>query len=174
MTLNDHKFGKSEFFVNHLKSKCGSLLSQSPSDPDKDQIKLRVIILEREMDLSTPALLDLHYESLLSDILQIDFGSAVSGETAKVRYDETSKLYEKYRYSFINQVMDRIQNELKDFKKKYHNLLDKNARLETKNVNNAILSVGQHNEELSAIRLHINHSKELDNWMSKNNIIGTS
>lgn len=173
MTLNDPKYVKSRFFLDHLKPKCDSLIAKSEDD-EKDKIKLRILVLEREADLSTPAMMDLHYEVLLSDVLNIDFGSAVDGETAKVRYDESSKLYEKYRYTFINQVMDRMQNELKEFKKKYHHLIDKNAEIDSGNVNNALMSVGQHNKELSDIKLHIKHTAALDQWTNKFDIIGNS
>lgn len=170
MTLNDPKYVKSRFLLDHLKLKCASLVGSAPSD--SGGTKMRVLMLERETDLSTPALLDLHYESLLSDILAVDFAKPVEGDKARVEYNESSKLYEKYRYTFLNHVMDRMPNELKDFKTKYKGLIDRDSDLSSGNVNKAIMSVGQHNQELSAIRLHLQHTKSLDEWLNGEAILG--
>ena len=173
LTLSEKKFIKSRFFLDHIKQKCSVLLDRKPSsDSAKDKIKMRVLILEREADLCSPSVLDMHYEPLLSNILNVDFGKAVEGEKAKVTYDENSKLYEKYRYSFLDQIMNRMPNELRDFKKKYKHLIDRESRMDSKNMNDAVMSVGQHNQEISDIKLHLSHVKALDEWVNSGNILG--
>ena len=160
ITPNNKQFIKSRFFLDHLKKKCGSLVDQKSSEEsNKEKIKMRVLILEREVDLSTPALLYLYYESLLSSVLGVDFSISVRGETANVKYDDTSKLYEKYRYSFLQQVMEGMPNELKEFKRKYKHLIDSEERLESNNINNALMNVTQHNQELSDSKQHLKHTK---------------
>lgn len=166
MAPGNAKFVKSRFLLDRVKLKCAPLLETG--EPGAAAVKLRLLILERETDLSTPALLDLHYEPLLSDVLQVDFGAPVKGEKSKVLYNESSKLYEKYRYTFINHVMERMPNELKEFRRKYKDLIERDSG----NINNALMSVGQHNQEISDIKLHIKHTKALDEWMSGQDILG--
>lgn len=170
MALSDPKFAKSRYLLNQLKLKCAPLLNSDKSD--SGGTKLRVLMLEREADLSSPALLDLHYEPLLTDVLRVDFAKPVEGEKARVQYNESSKLYEKYRYTFLNQVMDHMPGELRDFKAKYKTLIDRDSDMTSGNVNQAIMSVGQHNQELSGIKLHLQHTKSLDQWVNQNDILG--
>lgn len=173
MTLSEKKFIKSKFLLDHLKNKCNSLLERNESSQTKkDKIKMRLIILERESDLCSPSVLDLHYEPLLSNVLNIDFAKPVQGEKAQVRYNETSKLYDKYRYTFLNQIMERMPNELKEFKKKYKHLIDRDSRMNSTNMNDVVMSVGQHNEEISDIKVHLKHTRALDEWMNSNDIFG--
>lgn len=129
MTLNEKPFIKSRFFMDKLKHKCRSLVT-SESNSAKSKIKMRVLILEREADLSSPGVLYLRYEPLLSSVLGVDFLKPVKGEKTDVRYDDSSKLYQKYRYAFLQQVMEGMPNELKEFKRKYKSLIDRDSGIE--------------------------------------------
>lgn len=165
------KNSSNEYFLNHLKKRCTGLLSnQDPSEGTNTRIK--ILLLERGFDLLSPCFLDMHYEPLLSDILGVDLKTPEQNNNVSVKYDESSPLYLKYRYAFLDEVLKNMEIELKEFKKKYKMFIgDDMNKLETGQINDAVRNIAQHNREKHEITIHLSHSKGLDQWMSQYQIL---
>ena len=175
LSLNDSKFPKARFFLNHIKKKCLKLITADQKETTKDKIKLKLLLLERGFDLNSPAFLDLHYEPLLSEVLHVDLAKPVISKTSKVYYNESSELYKQYRYAFFNEIMEKIPNELKQFKQKYKMLIGDEGELrdlDSNKINEAVRNVNDHNREKQELTLHLKNVKALDKWMTDYDILG--
>jgi hypothetical protein len=86
-------------------------------------LKIKLFVFERNADLVTPLMHDFHYESILADFLgdsvqiytNISGSDEISEKDKKIEDDD--KLYRKYRYGFISEMMNELPNDLSAFKK---------------------------------------------------------
>ena len=168
LSLNDPKYSGSKFFANKLKLNLQELMKRpEPKDTSADKIKLKILILQREVDMVTPAILDLHYEPLLSDVLKIDLKQTIHDSGQKIKFDDSCELYGKYRYKFFKDILEQFSGELRKFKEKYSMIINGNDDLNGNKIGEAIRNVAEHNREKTEIVYFSKQNKKLDNWITE-------
>lgn len=176
LCLSDTRFSKAKQFARQLRSKVDKILKPSAKS-EGEQVRLKVIVFEREMDLSTPAYLDLHFESLLVDQLKVDINKEMIKNNVKVKFDDNSALYPKYRYMFLSEIFQNFDSEFDNFRKKYKNITNRdrnNENMGNAQMNKVVRNVVSHNRDFQDLTTHQEKIKDINNWMSDFFIIGTN
>ena len=175
LCLGDSRFSKAQHFTRKLKGHVDKILN-TKSKNDTDQVKLKVLIFEREMDLSTPSYLDLHFESLLVDQLKIDINEESVTNKVTVKFDDKSALYPKYRYMFLSEIFNSFESEFENFRKKYKNLTSRGEQGDNfgnGKMNEVVRNVVSHNRDYQDLIVHQEKIKLTSRWMNDFSIIGT-
>lgn len=96
----------------------------SPLDTEAGSIKL--IILERSYDVATPLTHDFYYQSLVSDLLNIDYRNEIEyesesaqgkKETKRAYLTEKDKVWRNFRYKHMADTLNGLSNDFNELVK---------------------------------------------------------
>lgn len=163
--LSDPIFKESAQMFTLLNAKVKSLYPYLNSTGKG--VSLRVFLFQRGMDLVSPFVHDLHYEAMLADLLEGQVAlpndeSRVKEVNPESKIDPNDRIYRKYRYVFIKDLMTGIPRDLETFIKENATAKAQkkgDAELGVAEMQNVVRGLGEYHEVVKVFNMHVKLSK---------------
>ncbi len=115
--LKNQIYKKAARVFNDLKPRIEELMPFiEPKDDSKNTRTLKILILERGFDIVSPLIHDFYYEGLIRDFLDIDVNN-ITIKKKNYKIDYKDGVYKKFKYCFINEAMNGMNSDFKNFMK---------------------------------------------------------
>lgn len=147
-------------------------------------IQMKVFIFDRNMDLVSPLVHDFHYESMLADFVenevQIFSDEYVHQENQPMatlvpiqKIEANDKIYKKFRYEFIKELMSGVSNDFNLFLKENATAKaqkNKDTDMGLNQMQNVVRGIGEYNETIKQFKMHVDFSKKIMEKINKNSL----
>jgi hypothetical protein len=141
-------------------------------------VALKVFVFERGMDLVAPFMHDLHYEPMLADLLDGQVGLPGDATRSKLSspeffIDSSDRIYRKYRYEFIKDLMAGVPKDFDTFMK--GNATAKaqkrgDGEMGITEMQNVVRGIGEYNDMVTAFKMHVKCSKMVMDSINKGSV----
>lgn len=126
-----------------------------------DGFKVKLFLIDRAFDLVTPLMHDFYYESLLTDLMNVDLSNA-DGKGREL--NERDSVFAKFRYMFIKDFLTAVSSDFERFLRENPTAQmqrNKQTQMKLDKMADVVSNIGEYNELIDQYNFHIEKIREI-------------